>query len=277
MTSPWHSPLIAAGFDWESLLPLLFFVLYGLAQFLGAKKEAEQKNKKKGETYDEAAKAARERQRQDRERELAENTRRIQEEIRRKIAQRRGQTPASTPSAAAPHGGLPQSEGPRRLVSARPSRPMDSAVERSQLQPASPTPAPQPRPSFGPLFGPDMLGGDGPAELERALREQRELLEQRGREREAAHARALSMMQPTQPLQGKPASVGTGPRGKTWGASAAAAARAREAATVARAPIRTQVLSALAMPQSARRAVVLSEVLGPPVGLRRGPSGLWQA
>lgn len=64
---------LAASFDWETLLPVVFFVLYGIAQFLGSRKKGE----------------AGENEADEPEVDPMERARQIREEIRRKIEERK--------------------------------------------------------------------------------------------------------------------------------------------------------------------------------------------
>ena len=73
---------LAASFDWETLVPVLFFVLYGIAQLLSAKKKG-QGQEEQEQDLDDAA--------------MEERARRIREEIRRKIEERRQAQQGSAP------------------------------------------------------------------------------------------------------------------------------------------------------------------------------------
>ncbi|MGC9450647.1 MAG: hypothetical protein ACP5I4_04305 [Oceanipulchritudo sp.] len=74
MTSNPDFPRFAASFDWETLIPILFFVLYGIAQLFGSKKKGEA-----GGTEDDG----------EPEVDPIERARQIREEIRRKLEERR--------------------------------------------------------------------------------------------------------------------------------------------------------------------------------------------
>ena len=112
----------AASFDWESLLPILFFVLYGIAQFLGSRK--------KGDAVEEEG---------DPEEDPMEKARQIREEIRRKIEQRKqaaGEPVARENQQERGYGydpNVPESQQPPRQ--AQPKRP----VVVHQAQPVATT------------------------------------------------------------------------------------------------------------------------------------------
>jgi hypothetical protein len=113
----------AASFDWETLLPVVFFVLYGLAQFLGSRK--------KGDAAEDGA---------DPEEDPMEKARQIREEIRRKIEQRKqtaGQ-PASRDTTAPQRGygydpNQPESRQARHQQQSQPAqKPRPVVVHQAQ-------------------------------------------------------------------------------------------------------------------------------------------------
>jgi hypothetical protein len=71
---------LAASFDWETLAPVIFFIIYGLAQIFGNKK----KRRNQGEE-------------EEPEVDPAERARQIREEIRRRIEERRQEQEPGTP------------------------------------------------------------------------------------------------------------------------------------------------------------------------------------
>ncbi len=201
---------LAASFDWETLLPVLFLVLYGLAQFLSARK--------KGAAAAEETEQA--------EVDAEERARQIREEIRRRIEERRRAAEGQAPQPAAP-------------APAYDPRLPESQQRRMPAAPAAP------------VF---MPGAE--SDFEQRLREQRRKLEEARREREEAHARALEIerrameARPGRPIQRKRAAAGA-PAGLQGPAQ-----------------LRRQLVSNLQQPESVRLAVLLREVLGPPVALR---------
>ncbi len=140
--------------------------------------------------------------------EEAERTRRIQEEIRRKILERRGGTP---PPVAVPEPAAEYREEPEWLEE-----------------------GPRPRPA--PVAPPPLE--DAVLARQRALQEQLQALEER---RTAARARTSSFPPPPPPL--------------------ATAGGRRSSALPA-------LVASLRDPAAVRRAILLREVLGPPVSLR---------
>ncbi|MGA1204654.1 MAG: hypothetical protein ACO3ZW_02445 [Opitutales bacterium] len=91
----------AASFDWETLAPVIFFVLYGIAQLLGSKKKG------KGEDDGEP------------DVDPAERARQIREQIRRRIQERQREgspeaEPVTVESAYDPT--VPEYEQPRRTL-----------------------------------------------------------------------------------------------------------------------------------------------------------------
>lgn len=97
---------LAVSFDWEALLPLLLFLLYGLSQFLGSRKKGREEEVFEEPDPDLAAEEERARQ--------------IREEIRRRVeGQRQAEVSAS-------------SEAPRQGPVSPPPQP----VARSQPAPA---------------------------------------------------------------------------------------------------------------------------------------------
>ena len=81
----------AASFDWETVIPVIFFILYGIAQFLGAKKKGS---------------AGQETEEGEPDIDMEERARRIREEIRRRIEERRRAEDPAEPAAATAARGL---------------------------------------------------------------------------------------------------------------------------------------------------------------------------
>lgn len=165
-------PVVALSIDFETLVPIVFFILYGIAQFLGSKK-------KKGDAADEEPDV-----------DAAERARQIREEIRRKIEERRqaqeGRQPTAPPAPApsAYDPTLPDSQQRR------------SAPARRELRP-EPVREPEPvvirRPEPVQERRPEPVVRQGPT-LQQRLEEQRKRLEQARKEQAAARAKALQMM-----------------------------------------------------------------------------------
>jgi hypothetical protein len=109
----------AASFDWETLIPVIFFILYGIAQFLGSKK--------KGDAVEEEGDEPRV--------DPVERARQIREEIRRKIEERRQEM----------EGGQPRPIHEARRVAHDPAVP---EVQRREPVLAAPGPAPSPQASM---------------------------------------------------------------------------------------------------------------------------------
>lgn len=214
---------LAASFDWETLLPVIFFVLYGIAQLLGSKK-------KKGAPAEEESVD---------DVDMEERARQIREEIRRKIEERRrareGQSsPAPQPAPAQRRARydptMPESQQ-RRFSQPAPQEP--EPVQRQRPQPVARS---RPEPAVPRQSG-----------IEERLQEQRAILERARKEQREAKAKARQMM----------AAAGAG-RGK----------QQHRAAAVSSGNLRDQLLTDLRNPLSTRKAVLLREVLGTPLGLK---------
>ena len=248
--------LRAASFDWEALLPILFFVLYGLSQFFGGRKGEEAEEG--GEEPDVDAK---------------ERARQIREDIRRKIEARRkgagqGAEPERGHAESRASGGydptVPEGQQSRQRPPAQALERKELSHNRKELSQPERKAARDPRESEreewnSPVPGPrpGEIGTDGPSLLERKLAEQRKRLEESRRQQEAAHRKARSIRKKAGVEEG---SIGSGlearPRSaytiETWKPSA----------------LRAAVLSGLRDPKTIRQAVLYREILDPPVGMR---------
>ncbi|MEX0330208.1 MAG: hypothetical protein AB3N64_02180 [Puniceicoccaceae bacterium] len=213
---------LAASFDWETLLPVVFFVLYGIAQLLGSKK------KKKGEPEEDSYQE---------DVDMEERARQIREEIRRKIEERKRAREGQSPQPQQP---VPQ----QRRARYDPTLP-----ETQQRRAPEPTPAPA-----RPVVQPQPVSRRAPepvmprtSSLEQRLQEQRAILERARREQQEAKAKARQML----------ADVG---------------AREQKAGTrrsvIASGNLRNDLLADLQNPSSTRKAILLREVLGTPMGLK---------
>ncbi|HXB01408.1 MAG TPA: hypothetical protein VNV15_01155 [Opitutaceae bacterium] len=149
----------------------------------------------------------------------AERTRRVQEEIRRKIAERSGRLPASPP----PMNSSPSAGPPARNIFQELARQMAEAKRTAEMQQRAQAAA-------------------------EARAQQR--MEDEQKSRELAEAGQLAEAQ--RALQGQPETMAT------------AVAYSGTPATSAR----DRLLADLRAPDSLRRAWVLREILGEPVGLR---------
>jgi hypothetical protein len=153
----------------------------------------------------------------------AERTRRVQEEVRRKIAERRGRQPESPPVREVP--GRPARGETWRERARREIAPVDpfGGPGRRLAKPA-PAASPAPRP-----FSPPEPDDSGARERQQWLTEQALV-------REATAART--------------------------------AAGLAQTALTTPSPVVSPWLTELREPSAVRRAIVLREILGPPVGLR---------
>jgi hypothetical protein len=198
----------AASFDWEQLLPLLFFVAYGVIQFLGHKKKPADPLAD-DESADDPDVVARQ----------------IREEIQRKIEERRraaGDTQAPGPVLQPRSGPEPSMMSPtaRQAQAERPMR----------VAPAAPVVDPQ-------------------LSLMHRLEKQRARLAEAEEQQRAAARRAQQMVS----------------------AYRLDSEIADEAAAIITGNVASDVRELLQRHASQRTAIVLAEILGPPVGLR--PAG----
>jgi hypothetical protein len=221
----------AASFDWETLLPVVFFVLYGLAQFLGSRKK----------TGDEEAG-------EEPEVDPMERARQIREEIRRKIEARKEQQGAERGAPVheteyRPHydPNLPDTQQPRPVISreSTPPRPQPRPAQRSVV-----------------LKEVDRESSNLPVpDFEKRLKEQQVRLAESRRRQQEAMAQTRRMKEQTRPKHRKtllkPVESAT--------TTAAVASPAR---------LRREILIGLRDPSTLRRAVLYREILDPPVGLR---------
>lgn len=248
--------LRTASFDWEALLPILFFVLYGLSQFFGGRK---------GEEAEEGG--------EERDVDAQERARQIREEIRRKVQARRkgagqGAEPERGHAQSPPSGGydptVPEGQQRRQRSPAHARERKELSHNRKELSQPERKAARDPRESQreewnSPVPGPrpGEIGTDGPSLLERKLAEQRKRLEESRRQQEAAHRKAQSIRKKAGVEEG---SIGSGLE-----------AVPRSAYTIEKwkpSALRAAVLSGLRDPKTIRQAVLYREILDPPVGMR---------
>jgi hypothetical protein len=208
---------LAASFDWETLVPVLFFILYGVAQFFGSKKKGDAA-KEGEEAYDRE------------EADMEERARRIREEIRRKIEERRKQQGKPAPQTVRPAAYDP------------------NLPEQQQSQPRTyqPEPAPRPIPVPQPVDPIPVLPQE--SSLERKLHEQRILLQKTRKAKQEAREQAREIESAAR--QGRR-------RKKT-----------AKVVEIAEDSLRQELLTGLRDPMSLRKAVLYREILDPPIGLR---------
>ena len=209
---------LAASFDWETLLPVVFFVLYGIAQLLGSKKKKPGQEEETIEDVD-----------------MEERARQIREEIRRKIEERKRAREGHGPAAPQP---VPQ----QRRVRYDPNLP--ETQQRRFPEPEPPRPAMQPEPVA--RHQPEPMA-PRQSSIEQRLQEQRVILEKARKEQREAKAKARQMM-------------------------AAAGARREKGSyrieKISSSKLREQLIADLRNPLSTRKAILLREVLGTPMGLK---------
>lgn len=219
---------LALSFDFESLLPILFFVLYGLSQFLGSKKKPKEVEEAEEEELD-ALDEARERARQ------------IREEIQRKIRERQQGHPSGQ--------GAGDWESPP-VVIPPPARTIlvetDATLERSL-----PRVEPVARPK-------EAYQNSLQSEMERRLEEQRVVLAEARRKNQEARREA---MRRSEAVLAKARSDRKLAQNERRDRNAAAIIPSKES-------FRGELVSELRNPQSVRKAILYREILGPPLALR---------
>jgi hypothetical protein len=222
---------LAASFDWETLIPLVFFVLYGLSQFLGSRKNKE--------VQPEEAEAE--------EQDPMERARQIREEIQRRIAERS--------QSADPADGPVRQPTPVARPAYDPRLP-ESQQRRAQPQPsAQPVPRPQPRTVVVQQARP-VTASSAAAGIEKRLHEQRKRLADARQRQQEAKQQARKILQRSgirrQQMLKEKADTGAVP-------ASALAGPGR---------LRRDLLAGLRDPNSLRKAVLYREILDPPLGMR---------
>jgi hypothetical protein len=225
----------AASFNWETLLPLLFFVLYGLAQFIGSRKKPGDE-----ETGEEP------------EVDPMERARQIREEIRRKIEARKEQHEAdrSGPVHESDYRpsydpNVPETQQPRPVIVREPMR-------------EQPKPAPPQRPAQRSvvLKEVDSTSSNLPVpDFEKRLKEQRQRIAESRKRQQEVMAQTRRMKEQTRPKHRKTLLKPV----ESASVTSAVASPAR---------LRREILAGLRDPSTLRRAVLYREILDPPVGLR---------
>lgn len=146
----------AASFDWETLLPIIFFVLYGVAQFFGSKKKGDAVEEEEMESGEDPMDRARQ----------------IREEIRRKIEERK-QASEQTASPQESSYDPTQPEVRRPMAEPQPAAPAQRPVVVHQAQ---------------------TVHTQGPGtSIEEQLAEQRKRLDEARRQHDAAMQQAREM------------------------------------------------------------------------------------
>lgn len=229
MNLPEQTVMHALSIDWEALLPILFFLLYGLSQFFGSKKN-------KG--AEEAEEAGAE------EVDPMERARQIREEIQRKIRERREASGTETdptmgqqPTVVPPY----DPTQPERPTSSMEAEPVRTPVQR-----------PQPRPVE--RAQPAASGG---ISIEERLRRQQERLQEARQRQAEARRKAQSMRQ----------RVGA-PSGPMMGQVQRARAATPVVDLVRPAVLREDVIKGLRDPNALRKAILYREILGQPKSLQ---------
>lgn len=218
-----------ASFEWEALLPLVFFMIYALVQVFGRGKKPEEQP----ELEDDAEDAA------------AERARQIREEIRRRIEGRSSESdaPQAADSARGYNPNLPESQ--QRRPSAAAPVPAQSAAPRAESTARTPAPA-----------GNAWSSSSSPVDsLQDRLREQQKKLAEAQRAQQEAKDRALDMLRQARAKQQRPR-------------HAKKAAQQVPALDPLAATFRDAIRAGLSSPKALRKAVVYREILDKPVGLR---------
>jgi F0F1-type ATP synthase membrane subunit b/b' len=219
----------ALSFDFDTLVPILFFVLYGLSQFLGGKKKADQEEEGSQEDG-QALEEARERARQ------------IREEIQRKIRERQ---------VASRKQGSGDWESPPVV---QPPEPVEQEVSLAdpvdQEQPT--TPADDDQSVYGDYQTPLQ------SEIERRLEEQRARLAETKRKNEEARKEANRR---------RKEAFAKAQKIRQQARAEHALKRVRPAPS-AGSGFREELVDGLRRPETLRKAILYREILDPPLGLR---------
>ncbi|MCB1121465.1 MAG: hypothetical protein KJT03_07950 [Verrucomicrobiae bacterium] len=207
------------------VVPIIILILYGLGS--AAQKKEKQSKQGKGKTIQEV------------DPDETRRVREIQEEIRRKIAERTGRTPPplrpSSQASREARGEKPTYQEGHKL-DPRPSQKFPGPARR-QPQPAD---RHFERPATPPAFPQDMYQ----REIKAKLRKAREL-----EEKAKARTQQIKVLD------------------QSWDAPSRK--------TIAGSELRKQLFKDLAHPLGQKKAILVSEILGKPVGLK-GPSG-WKS
>lgn len=209
---------LAASFDWETLAPVIFFILYGLAQIFGKKKKPQHSEEEEEPEVD-----------------PAERARRIREEIRRRIEERRQE---QEPGTVRP---VQRPAYDPTVPETQQSRP----VAQFPQQRRQPEPVVQPTPPAQPAF----QKTEKTVGLEQQLAKQRRILAEAQRKQKEAREKAQRMLHDA-------------------GAQADATIQRDRAKAVGTKRLKKQLLSGLRDTNGLRKAVLYREILDPPLGMR---------
>lgn len=235
--------LRAASFEWETLIPIVFFILYGIAQFFGSRNKSDEEEtpaeRPNGDQLD-----------------PLERARQIRDEIQRKVreraeASRQPQEQTESRPAGTPRydPNLPESRQYRQ------SAPMTDSGETS-------APSPRSRPASASDPSRADRARIPETNIEKRLREQQQRLAQARKRHDEARERARKRQAEAQSQARKMKSrlgsrsllVEPGPTAKTNLAPPS--------------HLRASLLADLRHPDSLRKAVLLREILGSPRGLQ---------
>lgn len=238
ISGPEHGYL-AIPFDWETLLPVLFFILYGLSQIFGNRKKGQEE-----ETQEET------------EEDPFDRARRIREEIQRKIRERASGGEAS-PADGSPGEGRPaydptQPDGQQQRRAAEAARQLERPRPAEATAPRRPEPLKVPhRPRPEVHQAREVAVSREGEDITHRLAEQRKRLDAARRRQQEARAQAVDIERRAG-IKKKPM------------LEPVVDGYARPAAN-----LRRGILKGLRDPESLRRAVLYREILDPPVGMRR--------
>lgn len=229
-----------AAFDWESLIPILFLVIYGLTQLFGGNK-TNQEEDKDGSGSSPAP--------------LSEEIERVREEVRRKIAERQGKAESKSPSPTQSYPSQ-RSAPPPVPRSYEPYRPGTRGTPAQGSTADSRRSAPPPLPS-------SMEGG---SQYERALEEQRRRLREAQEAKREAQKKSSGVGAPiTDQIYDQISDV----IAKNFWAAHGRAGASQEAAGRATLERQKRLQSWLSQPKTLRDTIVVAEILGQPTALRR--------
>lgn len=232
--------LEAASFDWETLLPILFFVLYGIAQFVGSRKKPDEEVDEEPDSGQQQV-------------DPLEKARQIREEIKRKIEERTQPAPqaersSQTQQREAYDPYKPESPAGRTETKSRTFQPGRAESQKRSIPHHEEPPIGAPEP-----------GEFNQTDIQKRLREQqRRLQEARRRQREAKQQARKMEKQAAAKV----------PRQLT-GPPVVKSLKAEIIPVDSPARLRTSLIRDLRDPSSLRKAVLLREVLDPPLGLRK--------
>lgn len=237
------STVQVAALSWEELIPILFFVIYGIVQLI-----ASQRNKSGGEEAGEDPADL----------EAEERARKIREEIQRKL-QNRGNKPSRPAEPESPEPATASAPSRRREYD--PRLPDDEQPQpwdwESPKKMAPPDWEESHEPSHWEERPREQRSGhpSGMEDIEQQLANQRQKVKESLRERDAAKVKAEDIR--------KKAGIGD-----EIGSPAKPKARSAYDFRQTRESLRGDLIEALKNPKTTRQAMVLSEILGDPKSLQ---------